>query len=1508
MKDEKKTKAELIKELERLRLRVRELDALEAERKKAEEALRESEERYRSLQDNVPVGVFRSTADAGGRVVSANAGLARMFGYAGPDDLVGAPAADFYADPHDRKKFREAVISSGAVSGYEMRLKRADGGVFWGSVGASAVRDGGEIIYLDGIVEDITERKRIEDERDEQRELAAEAARDLQAIFGNVDVLLWSVKQDEDGYLRYEKVNEAFAAVEGRTPDYYDGQRIADIAEPEQLEAINKRFESLGAGKPSVYGVEVGEGSARRHFVIRLIPLAGEDGRIRRFIGSAVDTTELKRSESELKRHVKILEGLNEITRAINQAANSAEMLASASAFLADTPGVIAGGMYLIEDGDGRLRLAKSFGREPDFYRDREVLSANDANVSLILESRVAVFVDDWRGGEGADSKTAAAAAAGHVIGAAMRTESEVLGALVMTLEDADIYTMAFVEMLASELGAAISRMRGEEALRENEETARVLLNAPANVAFLIDTDGVILNFNETARLRTRLSEEELRGKSLWDILPPTVVGRRKALAKEVVSTKLPAHFEETRPAEPYDNYIYPVRGKGRRITSVAVISWPAAGRKESEGALGRPLEEFLVAAEVAAEACFRIDGEGQVFYVNAAAQRAFALEEDGVRQSFPFASLIDGDEKTSAAALREVLEGDGSVSAYLSAAATDGRNFPAYLRSVAVAAGEDREVRIMVADVSAREAVEAALRANGDPVEVIGKSQSAFAFVVSPRGEIIALNGATAARLGVPADRYLGRDFSEYVPPPLAESRKSRLEEAVRRKEPVFFEDEYPGAVYENDIYPMLDAQGEAVRLAYFSRDVTEEKRAEEELIKHRHHLEVLVDERTDELRIANVKLQREIAERKRAEEEIRYISEFTSNIIESTQVGIYALDKDGMVQLWNRGMEEQFGVDSEELIGKTIFEAFPILQEEPLGEAIERALKEGKPYEQSGVVHRTLKKGKRVLNTKINPLSNPEGEIVGAVIITEDVTERVRAAEQIRKSEKLYRSLYNTTLALADETELDPVLRQIADQAMALLNGDDCTVYLLDRDAGALEPIFANTLKDYDAVMSFKVPLGEGLTGKVAASGEGQYVNIGSDEDFAAHIPGTDAAEDRDESVIAVPMFDAGDVLGVLTICKNGGIFDDEELERLSVFARQAEMAIKRARSVEAVRESEGRYRSLIETIHDGFAIVDGDENILFVNQAYCDIVGYSKEELVGMNMRDLTPEGYVREVLEATAAKKREGTSTKYEVVMRRKDGDLRDVLVSSTPLLDEKGDYRLTIGVALDITDQKRTEAELELKTRQLEEAHRRADELLRNILPEQVITELAETNTSLPRLVPNVAIVFVDFVGFSTISARINHKALLTKLSAYFHAFDLIVKDLKLEKLKTVGDGYMYAGGLFTDDNQLAACAEAALHIMEFVQKGGWQVRIGIHVGPCIAGLVKGWRMIYDVWGDTVNVASRLHEASEPGRINVSQAVRDELADEFEFESRGTLPLHAVGEMPMYFLERRKRKK
>ena len=154
-----------------------------------------------------------------------------------------------------------------------------------------------------------------------------------------------------------------------------------------------------------------------------------------------------------------------------------------------------------------------------------------------------------------------------------------------------------------------------------------------------------------------------------------------------------------------------------------------------------------------------------------------------------------------------------------------------------------------------------------------------------------------------------------------------------------------------------------------------------------------------------------RDLTERKRAEKRITYFSEFAKNIIESTQVGIYAVDRKGTVQIWNYGMESQFGVRSDEVVGRNIFEAFPALNEEPLGVAIKKALVEGETYERSDLRHKTIKKGERILNTKINPMRDASAGVVGAVVITEDVTERTRVAERIRYFSEFTENIIEST-----------------------------------------------------------------------------------------------------------------------------------------------------------------------------------------------------------------------------------------------------------------------------------------------------------------------------------------------------------------------------------------------------------------------------------------------------------------------------------------------------------------
>ncbi len=219
-----------------------------------------------------------------------------------------------------------------------------------------------------------------------------------------------------------------------------------------------------------------------------------------------------------------------------------------------------------------------------------------------------------------------------------------------------------------------------------------------------------------------------------------------------------------------------------------------------------------------------------------------------------------------------------------------------------------------------------------------------------------------------------------------------------------------------------------------------------------------------------------------------------------------------------------------------------------------------------------------------------------------------------------------------------------------------------------------------------------------------------------------------------------------------------------------------------------------------------------------------------------------------------------------------------------------------------TEKKEKEAEIyRLRNVELQAAYDKNDELLRNILPGQVVAELSKTASPAPRIVADATIVFVDIVDFTLSSNEYEPEKLLGELSLHFAAFDRIVKQRGLEKLKTFGDGYMFAGGLFADSNQLRACIEAARQFLDFVGTSDWDLRVGIHTGPCIAGLIKGWRMIYDVWGETVNLAARLEEKGEAGRINISRAVCDGLAGSFECESRGEIEAHNIGPTPMYFL-------
>ncbi len=215
---------------------------------------------------------------------------------------------------------------------------------------------------------------------------------------------------------------------------------------------------------------------------------------------------------------------------------------------------------------------------------------------------------------------------------------------------------------------------------------------------------------------------------------------------------------------------------------------------------------------------------------------------------------------------------------------------------------------------------------------------------------------------------------------------------------------------------------------------------------------------------------------------------------------------------------------------------------------------------------------------------------------------------------------------------------------------------------------------------------------------------------------------------------------------------------------------------------------------------------------------------------------------------------------------------------------------------------------------LEAEKSRSDDLLRNILPAKIADELKRANRVEPRYYASVTIMFTDFKDFTRLAESMEPRVLIDDLNRYFSAFDEIVGRHNLEKLKTIGDAYMCAGGLPEENRShpVDACL-AAIEIQDFMARINrqresmrlppWQLRVGIHTGPVMAGVVGRWKFTYDIWGDAVNVAALMESNGEAGRITLSESTYHRVKDIFETEPRGKIEAKHKGRLDTYFLSR-----
>jgi class 3 adenylate cyclase len=227
--------------------------------------------------------------------------------------------------------------------------------------------------------------------------------------------------------------------------------------------------------------------------------------------------------------------------------------------------------------------------------------------------------------------------------------------------------------------------------------------------------------------------------------------------------------------------------------------------------------------------------------------------------------------------------------------------------------------------------------------------------------------------------------------------------------------------------------------------------------------------------------------------------------------------------------------------------------------------------------------------------------------------------------------------------------------------------------------------------------------------------------------------------------------------------------------------------------------------------------------------------------------------------------------------------------------------------------RREKQRAEAETARAEKERERSEELLLNILPQEVAQELKAHGRARAKAYTMVTVMFTDFKDFTAISEKVSAEILVDEIHYCFSAFDTILQKYNIEKIKTIGDAYLCASGLPASNISHAQdIVRAAIEIRDFMQRrkseapfgslGAFELRIGIHTGPVVAGIVGIKKYAYDIWGDTVNMAARMEQHSEAGMINISGTTYELVKQIFNCRHRGKVPAKNKGEMDMYFVE------
>ncbi|NQU04889.1 MAG: PAS domain S-box protein, partial [Calditrichaeota bacterium] len=326
-----------------------------------------------------------------------------------------------------------------------------------------------------------------------------------------------------------------------------------------------------------------------------------------------------------------------------------------------------------------------------------------------------------------------------------------------------------------------------------------------------------------------------------------------------------------------------------------------------------------------------------------------------------------------------------------------------------------------------------------------------------------------------------------------------------------------------------------------------------------------------------------------------------------------------------------------------------------------------------------------------RLFPIFDPTGALTNVVVMQEDVTERKRAEEAQRESERITHTLYESTQALAEKDDWKEIIAVIVERATDLFGGLFSKLYLWDQERELLVPHYCNNMEDYEMTMAYNIKLGVGFIGTAGLNRRGMIMNYNDKDKIAVIIPGSSTERDHLQSMIVEPLLDGDRLIGTIDVTAYERVFTEEDQALLRVFARQAAIAYLRSSNMKALRESEEKSRRILTSSPDAIVVTNLNGNIIECNDATLRIYGYSsKNILIGKKALGFIAKKDLRKALINIKKVLEHGLLKDIEYSMVNKDGIEFPVEVSASIIRDESNNPQTFVTIIRDITERKQAE--------------------------------------------------------------------------------------------------------------------------------------------------------------------------------------------------------------------------